>query len=187
MCDGCSVELSLIGVMGLSRGASLARDFAQQPGVEVTYVCDVAWDRIQQVASDSGWGFLGHVGDRGPRRILATRATARLVAMESLPPVTSSPPRWDRRLSENSECATAMPWQSALAVDEAHAALQAERSQGSPWVSPAAHEAHAYLHSIVAAQLCGPICVIDRPSNHPRRSALHKFSRVFPKMPPRTS
>ena len=43
-----------IGVMGLSRGASLARDFAQRPGVEVAYVCDVDRNRLQQVVAAVG-------------------------------------------------------------------------------------------------------------------------------------
>lgn len=37
-----------VGVMGMSRGAGLATQFAQRPGVEVAYVCDVERNRLQQ-------------------------------------------------------------------------------------------------------------------------------------------
>ena len=36
----------VVGVMGLSRGQALATEFAQQPGVEVRYVCDVDSERV---------------------------------------------------------------------------------------------------------------------------------------------
>jgi predicted dehydrogenase len=39
-----------VGVMGLSRGAALARQFAQRPGVEVAYVCDVDRQRVERLA-----------------------------------------------------------------------------------------------------------------------------------------
>jgi predicted dehydrogenase len=40
----------VIGVMGLSRGSSLAVSFAEQPGVEVKYLCDTDAGRAQAVA-----------------------------------------------------------------------------------------------------------------------------------------
>ena len=38
-------ERIVLGVMGMSRGRSLARGFASQPNVEVRYLCDVDSDR----------------------------------------------------------------------------------------------------------------------------------------------
>ena len=43
-----------VGVMGLSRGASLARQFAQRPGVEVACICDVDRNRVERVAGSVG-------------------------------------------------------------------------------------------------------------------------------------
>jgi predicted dehydrogenase len=50
----------VVGVMGLSRGKSLAQSFARKPGVEVRYVCDVDQDRagggveaVQQVGTQT--------------------------------------------------------------------------------------------------------------------------------------
>lgn len=47
-----------VGVMGLSRGRSLAVSFARQPGVELKYVCDVDSSRagaaVAQVEKDAG-------------------------------------------------------------------------------------------------------------------------------------
>ena len=40
----------VVGVMGLSRGRSLATGFAKQPGVEVKYVCDVDENRANSCA-----------------------------------------------------------------------------------------------------------------------------------------
>ncbi len=37
-----------LGVVGLSRGMALARQFVQRPGVEVAYVCDVDRNRLEQ-------------------------------------------------------------------------------------------------------------------------------------------
>jgi predicted dehydrogenase len=41
----------VVGVMGLSRGASLAASFARQPGVHVKYVCDVDASRAESCAA----------------------------------------------------------------------------------------------------------------------------------------
>ena len=41
----------VIGVMGLSRGLTLARNFGKQPGVEVRYVCDADKKRADNAAS----------------------------------------------------------------------------------------------------------------------------------------
>ncbi|MCA9039035.1 MAG: Gfo/Idh/MocA family oxidoreductase [Planctomycetaceae bacterium] len=41
----------VIGVMGMSRGRSLATSFAKQPGVEVRYVCDTDSGRVETGAS----------------------------------------------------------------------------------------------------------------------------------------
>ncbi len=43
-------ERVVVGVMGLSRGRSLAVSFAKQPGVEVKYVCDVDTTRASSCA-----------------------------------------------------------------------------------------------------------------------------------------
>lgn len=42
----------VVGVMGLSRGRALTAEFAQQPGVEVRYVCDVDSDRVQETLAE---------------------------------------------------------------------------------------------------------------------------------------
>jgi hypothetical protein len=47
--------------------------------------------------------------------------------------------------SSGSHHAAALPWQLAWAVDEAHAALQAEQSPGLPWGITARHEAQPAL------------------------------------------
>ena len=43
-------EKVVIGVMGLSRGRSLAVSFAKQPNVEIKYVCDVDTERADSAA-----------------------------------------------------------------------------------------------------------------------------------------
>ena len=40
----------VVGVMGLSRGRSLAVSFAKQPGVAVKYVCDTDQGRAESAA-----------------------------------------------------------------------------------------------------------------------------------------
>ena len=45
-------ERVVVGVMGLSRGRALALQFAQQPGVEVRYVCDVDATRAAKGAEE---------------------------------------------------------------------------------------------------------------------------------------
>ncbi|GMV94533.1 MAG: dehydrogenase [Candidatus Hydrogenedentota bacterium] len=45
-------ERVVVGVMGLSRGRTLAINFAQQPGVEVRYVCDVDSTRAAKGAEE---------------------------------------------------------------------------------------------------------------------------------------
>jgi len=42
----------VVGVMGLSRGRALAAAFAQQPGVEVRYLCDVDSDRVAEAVAE---------------------------------------------------------------------------------------------------------------------------------------
>ncbi len=60
-----------VGVMGMSRGGSLARGFAQRPGVDVAYVCDVDQNRV-----DRAVGSVEQVAEAAPtgvtdfRRIL---------------------------------------------------------------------------------------------------------------------
>ena len=46
----------VVGVMGLSRGSSLAVSFARQPGVEVKYLCDVDSSRSKHRAEAGGYG-----------------------------------------------------------------------------------------------------------------------------------
>ena len=53
-----------VGVMGLSRGAALARMFAERPGVEVAYVCDVDRDRATRVAAS-----VAEVAEKAPRAV----------------------------------------------------------------------------------------------------------------------
>jgi predicted dehydrogenase len=48
--DSSANEKIVVGVMGLSRGRSLAVNFAQQPNVEVKYVCDVDQTRAESGA-----------------------------------------------------------------------------------------------------------------------------------------
>ncbi len=50
--DDQQPELVTVGVMGLSRGRSLARTFASQPGVRLKYVCDVDEQRAVAAAKD---------------------------------------------------------------------------------------------------------------------------------------
>lgn len=70
----------IVGVMGLSRGAALAQDFARLTGVEVKYVCDVDAQRASSCAQR-----VESVAGRGPkvvedfRRILDDKAVDALV------------------------------------------------------------------------------------------------------------
>ncbi|HEX3868855.1 MAG TPA: Gfo/Idh/MocA family oxidoreductase [Pirellulales bacterium] len=41
----------VVGLMGTSRGASVVKTFAKQPGVEIAYICDVDQQRMQKCAS----------------------------------------------------------------------------------------------------------------------------------------
>ncbi|MCC6695390.1 MAG: Gfo/Idh/MocA family oxidoreductase [Candidatus Hydrogenedentes bacterium] len=64
-------ERVVIGVMGLSRGRALAQQFAQQPNVEIRYVCDVDSIRAAACAAEvekAGGGKPQAIGDF--RRIL---------------------------------------------------------------------------------------------------------------------
>ncbi len=45
-----AADTVVVGVMGLSRGRSLAVSFAQQPGVVVKYVCDTDQSRAESAA-----------------------------------------------------------------------------------------------------------------------------------------
>ena len=58
-----------LGVMGLSRGKALARQFAQLRGVEVKYVCDVDRERAAQGAKA-----VQDVARLGPQAITDFRA-----------------------------------------------------------------------------------------------------------------
>ena len=77
--DGPGRRLRL-GVMGLSRGASLARQFARRPGVEVAYVCDVDRNRTRQAVAS-----IEEIAEKAPqgvtdfRRILDDRDVDALV------------------------------------------------------------------------------------------------------------
>ncbi|MCA9221739.1 MAG: Gfo/Idh/MocA family oxidoreductase, partial [Planctomycetales bacterium] len=70
----------VIGVMGLSRGRSLATSFAKQPNVEVKYVCDVDQNRAA-----SGGQLIEGLGAKAPqvvsdfRRILDDKSVDALV------------------------------------------------------------------------------------------------------------
>ncbi len=50
--ENATPERVVVGVMGLSRGRALALQFAQQPGVEVRYVCDVDSTRAAKGAEE---------------------------------------------------------------------------------------------------------------------------------------
>jgi predicted dehydrogenase len=52
--ENATPERVVVGVMGLSRGRALALQFAQQPGVEVRYVCDVDATRAEKGAAEVG-------------------------------------------------------------------------------------------------------------------------------------
>ncbi len=64
-------EQVVVGVMGLSRGRSLAKSFARQPNVQVRYVCDV--DQARIAACQAELAKVGHQSVQGVsdfRRIL---------------------------------------------------------------------------------------------------------------------
>src|SRR3569833_256471 len=42
----------VVGLMGCARGASVVKTFANQPNVEIAYICDVDQTRMQKCASD---------------------------------------------------------------------------------------------------------------------------------------
>ena len=57
-------EKIVVGVMGLSRGRTLAKQFAQQSGVEVRYVCDVDSNRADTCAAA-----VAEIGSQRPQAI----------------------------------------------------------------------------------------------------------------------
>lgn len=57
-------EKVVIGVMGLSRGRSLAVSFAKQPNVEIKYVCDVDTERAESAVK-----LLAGAGNKSPQAI----------------------------------------------------------------------------------------------------------------------
>ncbi len=54
-------ERVVVGVMGLSRGAAVATTFANQPGVEIRYLCDVDSDRAANCAKS-----ISAIGEQRP-------------------------------------------------------------------------------------------------------------------------
>lgn len=77
----------VVGVMGLSRGRSLAVNFAKQPGVEVKYVCDVDESR-----AESGAEVVNGAVGKSPQAITDFRKILDDKAIDAL--ICAAPNHW---------------------------------------------------------------------------------------------